>query len=547
MLKKHYPILIIALVWALLACGAWFGLRYYNDTFTIIDGIRYRRDTAALDLSGGPVEELESVRNFYGIRKLNMNGTGLTPAQHDQLAAWLPDTDIQWQVLFQGRYVDADVEMLTLNSLTDEDVALLDYFPDLIHIDARECEDYPQLVALLERRPEVWLVYNVNLAGRAWPHTTTRMELTDADADEMEQLLAYLPYLEHITLRGQLPDIQRIHDLMDLYPDVAITWKVDIGDLSVDSDVESLDLTGVKLGSGEAVESLLPYLTELKQLTLCGCGIPQEDMIALLKAHPEIDFLWDVAIGYKTFRCDVTEIDISYMKLESVSEIEDLLYFFPNLTWVDMSFCGISNEAMDALNQRYEGIRFVWTVKVGSLNVRTDEVYFMPSKYGKSVTTEDVYNLRYCPDMLCVDLGHNAVENCDFVAYMPHLKYLLLADTKVSSIEAVAGLQELIYVEIFMTNVEDYSPLLECPALEDLNLCYTYGDPEPILQMTWLKRLWWSTGGHPHLTKEQKKDIQEALPDTEINFTTVGSTGEGWRQGQNYFDMRDLIGMYYMD
>lgn len=546
-MKKYYPLIIGVLIWAVLACGAWFGLQYYDATFTTIDGIRYRRDTTSLDLSGGPVEQLEKLQDFYDLKALNMNSTGLTPEQYDELKTWLPDTDIQWQVLFQRSYLDSEIEELSLTSLTERDITTLDNFSKLSYVNALACEDYPQLVALRARRPGILLIYDVNIGGKDWPYNTRRMELTDADPDELEQLLAYLPELEIITLRGELPDIHRIRDLMELYPEVSITWKVDIGDLSVESDVEELDLTGIKLGSGEAVEALLPYLTDLKQLTLCNCGIPQEDMLALLENHPEICFIWDVSIGYRSFRCDVAEIDLSYVKLNDVSEIEDLLYCFPNLTWVDMSHCGISNEEMDALNNRYADIRFVWTVRVGSLNVRTDEVYFMPSKYGRSVTTDDVYNLRYCTDMLCVDLGHNEVENCDFVAYMPHLKYLLLADTKISSIEPVAGLQELIYVEIFMTNVKDYSPLLQCPALEDLNICYTFGDPEPILQMTWLKRLWWSTGGHKHLTAEQKEMIREALPDAQIDFTALGSTDNGWRQHQNYYDMRDLIGMYYMD
>jgi len=58
--------------------------------------------------------------------------------------------------------------------------------------------------------------------------------------------------------------------------------------------------------------------------------------------------------------------------------------------------------------------------------------------------------------------------------------------------------------------------------------------------MPWLKRLWWS----PAAGKEPA--LSQALPDTLVNVTTGSSTGGVWRKGQNYYDMRDLLGMYYM-
>ena len=81
---------------------------------------------------------------------------------------------------------------------------------------------------------------------------------------------------------------------------------------------------------------------------------------------------------------------------------------------------------------------------------------------------------------------------------------------------------------------------LECPALEDLNLCYTKGSPEPLYQMTWLHRLWWCGSGS-NLTK-----LGETLEDTETNFHSGSSTGGTWRLGDRYKEQRDIIGMPYM-
>ena len=71
-------------------------------------------------------------------------------------------------------------------------------------------------------------------------------------------------------------------------------------------------------------------------------------------------------------------------------------------------------------------------------------------------------------------------------------KYLVLADTSISDLTPLENHENLIFLELFLTRVKDYSPLTTCRALEDLNLCYTNGDPAPIAEMTWLKRLWWS-------------------------------------------------------
>ena len=195
--------------------------------------------------------------------------------------------------------------------------------------------------------------------------------------------------------------------------------------------------------------------------------------------------------------------------------------------------------------QRHPDIRFVWSVNLGGLEVRTDATYFIPTKYDVKVSNADLKELKYCVDMVCVDVGHmKYVTRCDWAAHMPKLKYLILADTNVRDITPLTGLKELTFVELFLTPVRDYSPLLTCPSLEDLNLCYTHGDPEPVTRITWLKRLWWA--GSWTARVKFGDTFRENIPGCELNFTTESSTGEGWRTGENYYAMRDLLGMSYM-
>ena len=247
----------------------------------------------------------------------------------------------------------------------------------------------------------------------------------------------------------------------------------------------------------------------------------------------------EVFFGDRSFLSDAEEIDLSGMEIESTQWVEERIRDMPKLRKVIMCNCGLGDEEMDALNRRYEDIRFVWMVHMGRISVRTDTNYFAPVVTGDYVTEIDLGPLKYCTDVVAVDLGHMAVRTCDWARNMPKLQYLILADTGITDISPLASCENLIFLELFLTAVRDYSPLLSCTRLEDLNLCYSYGSAEPVKQMTWLKRLWWD--GNPYETK----GLEEYLPDTECNFTSGSSTGGTWRLGQRYKEQRDILGMPY--
>lgn len=267
--------------------------------------------------------------------------------------------------------------------------------------------------------------------------------------------------------------------------------------------------------------------------------------MALTAAFPEVAFSWNLelaglSVNEKTETLDLTGIPMT------VEQMDAVLPYLLSLSYVDMTDCGISNEEMDDLNRRYENIKIVWTVDIGKyFRLRTDATAFMPWKEGIFVNDEIIYNLRYCTDMIAIDLGHKKITNIDFVAFMPHLKYLLLCETMITDLTPLTGLTELVYLELFMLPPQDLSPLLTLTGLEDLNLHYTQGDANIIAQMTWLKNLWWrQSSGTPQNLQQM---LQEALPNCHINFTSISSTGEGWRKLPNYYAQREIFGMYFMD
>ena len=61
--------------------------------------------------------------------------------------------------------------------------------------------------------------------------------------------------------------------------------------------------------------------------------------------------------------------------------------------------------------------------------------------------------------------------------------------------------------------------------------------------MPWLKNLW-IDGSDVRFS--EKPILEAALPDTFIKYCDGEMTANGWRDLDNYYEMRDLLGMYYM-
>ena len=152
-------------------------------------------------------------------------------------------------------------------------------------------------------------------------------------------------------------------------------------------------------------------------------------------------------------------------------------------------------------------------------------------------------DMKYCEDAVVVDVGHSYIKNIEWVRYMPKLKYLILADNWLRDITPISDCKSLIYVELFNNKyLSDYTPLQGCTALQDLNISETYADLEPLKELTWLNNLW---ANMCEITTAEHNALQEALPNTTVMTRGGRHNSLGWRDLQNYFDMRDIMGLPY--
>lgn len=534
-------ILSAGLIVAVVAGILWAGCRALDRNYVFWNGSLLPRHEQTVNVSGKRMRNLEPFLKFTDLRRLDARDTGMTAEQYEWFCRELPNCTVLWDIPIQGKYYSQDTKELYVEALTDAEAESLQYLPLLKLVDVGNWDDYPRIQALQQHYPHCTVRYRVNLGEEWWDSDVVSLLLNDAAPDELLEKLCWFENLESVLLTGKIPAQSDLQALQQQYPEVFFLWKMDALGMSLETDLEELDLTGIPLESVAELESLLPYFPNLKRITLDSGGLPQEELVSLAGEYPDTQFVFDLTIGDYTLRTDAEEIDISNTPLEAVSAVEELLPCFHNLKKVVMCECGISSEDMDALNQKYEDIRFVWSVELAGKLFRTDAVHFTPNRWGLSCDDENIYDLRYCTDMVCVDIGHHVkVTNCEWVRFMPELKYLVLAETGISDLTPLENHENLIFLELFLSKVKDYSPLTTCKALEDLNLCYTQGDPTPIGEMTWLKRLWWSG------CWLARKELADKLPDTYTEYLSLSSTGRGWREGQHYYDMRDFIGMEYM-
>lgn len=493
--KKKLVMTLIAAVAVVAAIAAVF-ITYsanqkeeaYRVAYVVIDGVEYSRTAQTLDLSGRQLTEIEKLQELTAVKTLNLRDTGLTIGQYQQLRQALPECEIIWSIPFQGGYVDSCTQELTLERLENGDLEAVEAMDKLTTVWALECTDYKELVALQALRPDLKLNYQVSLSGKSYMNYAMSISVADMSLDEFRQKAEYLPNLTRVTLTGEMP--------------------------------------------------------------------AKEEMLKLKNAYPAIMFEYSLEFFGKTFNSMDTTIDLSNVKFEKLEEVEVVLPYFYQLEQVDMVNCGFSNDTMAELNERHEDVKFVWTVNLAGLVVRTDAKYFMPAKYkNKAITTDRIQDLKYCTDMQVIDLGHYAISNVDFVEYMPNLKYLLLCDARLTDLTAIGHCTSLEFLELFQSLATDFWPLTNLSNLRDLNVSSTpckigkwrrdygaFGDYTPLLQMTWLDRLWVVNNG---LNSKTRQELMDALPNTMIVFSHGSQTGGGFRFTPRYFQQRDIMEMYY--
>ena len=458
-MKKKWLVLLLVLAVLVTAATAVAAVKLHRqeNNQIMIDGQAYNKDAESL----------------------NLRGKELSIAEFEAISGEMPQCQILWDVPFQGSRIPSSTEILTVSSLTEEDAALLGYFPNLREMDAMACRDYDILQEVLEKRPRCRIRYEVEIGSQLLDRDTNAITLSEGES------------------------------------------------------------------SGDELMERIPCLKELRKIRLEEPEISAADLRKLMDAFPQIEFSWRKTIFGKKVESSIEFLDLSGKKFKSLQEVQRQLAYLPNLKQVDMLNCGFTNPEMRKFRDQVRNdYKVVFNVQVGTMDLRTDIKDFFPDRDHGKVRNSDTENLRYCEDLICVDVGHLGFSNIDWVEGTPHLKYLIMSDGGAADLTPLGQLQELEFLELFMTGVVDTSPLVNCKGLRDLNLCRApLGDITPLTKMKWLEKLWVS---HCPLDPEERQQLRSSLPNTHIEFDEFYSTWGGWRDMPRYFEMRDILKAPYM-
>ena len=510
--KKALMIALVILLAAVVAGGVAWSLFHYH----IVDFRFYAKDAENLDLRQKQI----------------------TTRHYDKIRRKLPDCEILWNVPFQEGTLPSDAKEVSITALSEEEVDVLCYLTDLETVRAEQCADYPQLLHLRQRLPETRVLYAVPLNGEKYDQDTKEVTLSAVTAAEID-LLRCLPDVTAVTVDGK--GSMDNFDLLRAYcHEQEIDFRLSLaGEAFSDGDT-AVTVTGI---SNEDLP-LLQLMPQLETLHLDAPKADAERIVALRQQYPGVQITWNREICGKTVTTEDRDIDLSDVAVTELGPVEEAMAYFPDAVSLYLGEPAIENEEIAAYRERVrEDYKVVWTVTCGKkLKTRTDATFFYPT--GSHVyyfNDEEAYNLRYCEDMICIDIGHMSIHNIDFVAFMPNLQYLILAHTQVQYIEPIRNCKKLKFLELDWSCIRDYSPLEDCTALEDLNIGKTYANIEPITRMTWLKNLWMIQGSTSGYYK-----AAQALPDTKVVFAGDATVASGWRNLPNYFAMRDALGAEYM-
>ncbi len=546
--KKIKPALII-----LAAVLLWAGVGIFIAVNYIFAGGRLiSRKTDNIDLSGKNVS-VTALKKLRSPKEIDLLDSNISFKDYETLRSCFPECHIRWSVpLSSGRF-DSESEELRISSITEEDIDMFSLFRNLKKIGAEGIPDWEKLSKLESRYPSIEVDWGVEIGGKYYSSKTAELHLENsADTAEMMEKLSAFTGLKEVFAENSSFSINDQLALTEKYPDLVFNWPVKVTPEGISSTAETIDLAGNNNADLDLLIKCAPLFTGLKTIDFSGCSYSNDEMKEVADAYPDTDVLWQFTIYDQEVSSLDEEIDFSGKKIDDTSEIENALPYLRKIKKVIMSDCGIKNEDMDALNKRHENVKFVWTVYFGTAyHLRTDDKVFIASLFFGAPNTgrNDLndYNfapIKYCTDLIAVDVGHQHIRDCSVFSEMKNLKWLIIAMSSVSDISPLANCKELFYLEMFLCPVHDLSPLLECKKLRHLNICQcpTRESLDVLAQMTWLERCWMS-GGFTYDDRVDWEYVHDEnfLPHTMKRLRGLDHTGDGWRNYPTYFEMRDVF------
>lgn len=447
-------------------------------------------------------------------------------------------------ITFAAGSFPADSTELTL-VLQPGETALLDEFTALRSVDFSGSTCYDEFIPWLEKHPEVTAKYTVTFPGDVtaqWDAETLSLPgMNSETAAQAAELLPYLPKLKTLELGSQAEGASLqpadLAALQAVCPEAVLNYAFTLAGQSVTLADEELDLSALSHEEVPQAAEMVSAMSALRSVNLGGEGansLAWEDIGTLQAANPNADFAYSFSLFGKSLNTLDETLDFNHITMDDGgAAVRSILPYMRNCTYLDMDFCGVSNEDMASIRDDFPNIKVVWRIWFAEeYSVRTDVIKILASKpsIGGVVNDDEARKLQYCTDLKYLDLGHNScITDISFVNTMPNLEVLIMAMNPLSNIAPLANCPHLEYIELNSTDVSDLTPLSGLTELRHLNLgcCPNVSDISPLYGLTELERLW--LGYQDPVPAEQVETMQAAAPNCVIDTTCADPTAGGWR------------------
>ena len=390
----------------------------------------------ALDLRDATVSDFTPALSLRGLETVDARGnTRFTEETFRALQKALPRCEVRWSIPIGGNYYDSDVKEIDVSSLG---------------LTARE-------IAELERKyPDKRFTTSVvRMMGREIDPESTTLDLrgTQAiDPAEISEALALLPGVMEVDLRGTPLTAEQIAALYAACPDVRFLCTCATPGPMTTED-EQVTLPGGTYDDLRACMSFIDYMPNLQTMDARAIALNESECQQIMgDPHADKLILSFTVYGRQVSTLD-TELNLDGVALSGREAVERLLERLPRLTKLSLCDCGISEQDMGALFDAHPEVKFIWWISFGKYRLRTDATAFTTNLYANNkehYNSETFEPLRYCTDLMYLDIGHCDLTSLEIFRGLTKLRVLILADNDITDISPLSGMNDLEYVELFL-------------------------------------------------------------------------------------------------
>lgn len=380
---------------------------------------------------------------------------------------------------------------------------------------------FDQYHALQDQIPNCKILWSVPFQNSKFPSNSTNLSITTLTENDIAVLAEYFPNLKSIDA-STCHDYAMLMSLKNHLPKLEVIYTVSLGGKSFTPDTTELILTNEDFDFSTLMENLA-FLPEINSIQFKATELTLEQISEVKITYPQITVAYTSEILGQEYEASTTELDLSKMTAEDMTEVSSKLSVFPNLSTINLTNeNGISNVAMEdvkLLMNAVPHVVFNYTFDFYGEKISTvsEEVYIQ----NKMIGDDGEATLRLALDLMqncnrfvldnChisneilsqiredyrdkiqivwrVSFGHGSAltdvevirstydlmdDNCHDLIYCEDVKYIDLGHNEyLDAVSFVAGMPKLEFAIISGAPIKDLSPFMNCKKLKILEIAY---------------------------------------------------------------------------